>query len=714
MLAAEAAVGFAVLFMFLEGWRRDFRVPVAFSRDALEYLMQVKGTLDNGWWWVHPRLSAPGVFEQIQFPSNTNVDQAIVWIVGLITRHPGLCINLSWMIMIVLSALIASRCLVLLGVPRGLAIPIGLLFGLSPYALYRNIDHFSLATYLVPIPCTVALLAATNRLGPLEGPSRSALMIGCVLIGFNYTYYAFFACFLILVASAIAFAADRNRRNAVRAAAFVGAICLATAVNLAPSFVSWARHGKPVSIPEKHAAEAEQYGLKIRHLVSPVLDHRFPPFRYWTEGEDAEDYAFENENKTSRLGVIGTVGFIALLCGLFTTRLAAALRDGPLFVGASRLTLAALLLGTIGGFGSLFNLLISPEIRAYNRITPFISFFSVVAIALIADKLTTRGGTSTVKLWMPAAVVACFLVGLYDQSQAARPLNREHDGIRQEWAALGGFVRSIEERLPDGAMVFQLPVLTYLNETGREKMQALDHIKPYVASSRVRWSYPALSDSIVRWQQQVGRLPTAVLATAVMAQGFRALLIDRNGYADRGDLLMMELDASSSSEAVIAKSDRYIALDLQMVRKADVPMERLPQLGVAASATTGDLAECGASTAHNLEWIGGSSAPFARRPVSIPFSGEFVVAGWAIDERNQTVAADIDVVIGGKPYPAFYGLDRPDVDSYFGVAAYRASGFVVRLSGETVGRGMTHLSLRILAADRSCYYQTPVIPIMAQ
>jgi len=61
----EATVVFVLLFLFLAGWRRDFRVPLSFTRDALEYLMQVKGTIENGWWWIHPRLSAPGVFEQI-------------------------------------------------------------------------------------------------------------------------------------------------------------------------------------------------------------------------------------------------------------------------------------------------------------------------------------------------------------------------------------------------------------------------------------------------------------------------------------------------------------------------------------------------------------------------------------------------------------------------------------------------------------------------
>src|SRR5207247_6888050 len=334
--------------------------------------------------------------------------------------------------------------------------------------------------------------------------------------------------------------------------------------------------------------------------------------------------------------------------------------------------------------------------------------------ALIAEKLLDRPATARVRRWVTSTVVAALIISVYDEGQAAGPLNRKHAAISHEWAALAIFVGSLEQRLPAGAMVFQLPVLTYLNEIGRERMQPLDHIKPYLASSRVHWSYPALSDSIVRWPQQVGRLPTPVLATALEAQGFRAVLIDRDGYFDRGRTLLTELGVPGSSRAVIAESERYIALDLRFVRKGDAPSDRLPRLGAKVTAATAGARDCGTTPTYNLEWIGGSSTPFARLPVTVALSGEFSVVGWAVDEPHRTVAGDVDVVVGDTAYSAFYGVDRPDVAKYFGISAYRGSGFIVRLTGEKVGGGARDLSLRILAADRSCYYQTPKIPILAQ
>ena len=121
--------------------------------------------------------------------------------------------------------------------------------------------------------------------------------------------------------------------------------------------------------------------------MSPIRNHSFPLVSDWSVLEQGARYPLENENTSARLGLIATVGFVALLAGVFAPRIASALSDDPLFLNAGRLTLAAVLLGTIGGFGSLFNLLVAAEIRAYNRVEPFIAFLSLVAIAILADKL---------------------------------------------------------------------------------------------------------------------------------------------------------------------------------------------------------------------------------------------------------------------------------------------------------------------------------------
>jgi len=126
------------------------------------------------------------------------------------------------------------------------------------------------------------------------------------------------------------------------------------------------------------------------------------------------------------------------------------------------------------------------------------------------------------------------------------------------------------------------------------------------------------------------------------------------------------------------------------------------------------LHECGAATAHYLEWVADEAAPFLRRPVTVSLRGDVSLTGWAVDRPNDGLAAAIDVVIDDTPLPAFYGIDRPDVASALGSPRYRGSGFAGRLRGHQIGAGTHTVSVRIVSADRQCFYQGTPIPVSAQ
>jgi hypothetical protein len=438
LVAFGQAIFIAVsLWVILEGWHRDIRVPLGFSVDSLFALSQTKATVDHGWWWFNPSIGAPFGFDARAFPANNNVDQAIVWVLSRWLPPDAFAImNLAWVAMVVLSGLSATWCMRKLGATSASAVVAGTLFALSPYALYRNIGHIWMAIYLVPFPATIALLLVSGRLPDrVAWKGFAALLAGCVVLGFNYVYYPFFACFLLVVGAMAGFLTYRNRQILLAGGVAVSVITICVLLNLAPSLYAWSRYGKPDQMPDKVAAESEVYGLKIRQLVSPPPRHAFPPFRWWADKELTANFPLETENRASRLGLVATLGFLWLLGILFVPRCASRLASGDILVGASQLTIAAVLLGTIGGFGSLFSLLISPEIRAYNRIAPFIAFFSFVAVAFAIDVLVR-----TRRRRIAAALVVLF-VGLIDQRIAAVALNIRYAADAAETRSLGHFVR---------------------------------------------------------------------------------------------------------------------------------------------------------------------------------------------------------------------------------------------------------------------------------
>jgi hypothetical protein len=696
----------AVLFVYLRGWDRDFTVPFRFSRDGLSAAMQSKSTVDNGWWWFNSKIGAPFGVDEVQYPENSNVNQVIVWIVSRVVRAPATAINVSWLLMVVLSGIIATSCMRRLGASRASALAAGTLFAFTPYAMYRNIGHFSLVIYLVPFVCTAALLLAAGRPDRWYwGRTFLGLLGGCLLISFNYVYYAFFACFILIVASLAGGLQYRAPRLLAAGSICVALICGGTILNLAPSVHSWEQRGKPLVVQDKGPAESELYGLKIRQLVSPGLWHRFPPFRAWLAREQAAAFPLETENGSSRLGVVASLGFLALLGLLFVPRFSQALRARDTLLAASRLTLAAVLLGTVGGFGSLFSLLVSPDIRAYNRISPFITFFSLTAVALLLDAMVTSRSRRV------AAALAIAVVGLADQRAAVVNLNAVHKDIAAEVTSLRTLVRSLESRLPADAMVFELPVRPYPTDDGVERMQPYDQLRPYLVSRTLRWSYPALSNQQARWHQAAALLTPQRLVPELASQGFAAILIDRYGYADNGAETLASLeDQPSDRPEVMGETPRYVAVDIRRAASAMPAGSILAQAAGSSPASAG-LAPCTGDALVYIDRIGSVSAPFAAGPVHVNAASESRIEGWAIDQAAGTNGLGVDVFIDQTPVPAIYGLDRPDVSAHFQRPGYRQSGFMAGVSTTRFGKGPHTLSLHVVAADRRCYFQTDPLPV---
>jgi len=115
LIGAQVLLTSVLLCLIFQVWRRDLHVPLEFSHDALEYLIQAKGTLENGWWWSNPRLSAPGSFQQIAYASNSNVDQLMVLLVGRFSQDVALCLNATWVIFTIAAGAIATWCFLRMG-----------------------------------------------------------------------------------------------------------------------------------------------------------------------------------------------------------------------------------------------------------------------------------------------------------------------------------------------------------------------------------------------------------------------------------------------------------------------------------------------------------------------------------------------------------------------------------------------------------------------
>jgi len=220
-------------------------------------------------------------------------------------------------------------------------------------------------------------------------------------------------------------------------------------------------------------------------------------------------------------------------------------------------------LAVVGCGGSAFSLLITPQLRAYNRICVYIAFFALTAVALGFDWCTRRVGGSGVSRHLAAVVVWALVLlgGTWDQT-GPRFIPAYQD-VRQKFQADAKFFQAIESRLPSGSSVFQLPVVRFPEEPPVHHMLDYDHLRGYLHTRSLRWSYGALKGREGdAWQKSLAGLPAQELARRVALAGFSGIYLNRDGYADDGAAVEKALIEELNVVPVASVDHRLLFFDI--------------------------------------------------------------------------------------------------------------------------------------------------------
>jgi hypothetical protein len=527
---AQALVVAVALVLVLRLWEQRLEVPLGYDSDALFYTALVKATAEDG--TTHLRhLGMPFGVDIVDWPQATPFDFTVMRLLFAVSGTPGIAINLYWLLSVVGTGVTATFALRCLGLEPSLAFGLGYLYALSPCAFNRNVHHITLVFHFVPLIALLALTLATGEPERLRRGGRVAVLAACLLQGLSYAYYSFFSCVLLVAAGALGWLRTRRADVVQLAAAGLVVITIATGTSLAPSVLYWRAHGVNAELQYKYASQADVYGLKIRDLLVPIPDHPLAAFRAVAARVKEAHFPADNENTIGKLCTLGSLGFLILLAVSLGSASGAFRGGWAEFGGPAALTLVALLVAQIGGFGSLFSLFVSPDIRAYNRIVVFIAFFSLFALGLALARLQAA---VLARGWAPPAllrggVLGLLLVAVVDQASTT--------GILQARAGYGSrydldreFVARVESQLPKGALVFQLPHTIVPIEDVPTHMSTYAHAHAYLHSRSLRWSWGAIAGRNGGWQREVQRLPARSLVKTLAMAGFSGIWIDRFGY----------------------------------------------------------------------------------------------------------------------------------------------------------------------------------------
>jgi len=563
-------------------WHGDLSVPLRYTPvdDTKFYLMLVKGIIDHGWYLTNSTLGAPFGQQLFDYPQGAdNLSLLLIRGLALFSSNPAVVVNLFFLLTFALVSAISHLVLRALGVSVAVAGIASVLFAMLPYHFFRGESHLLLsAYYAVPLSAWLFLEVLRgaglfpSRVPParrsLRWASRRSLATGaaCLVIGSANLYYATFA--LVLIAGAtVILVALRRWRSALEGTVVVGLVVGTLAVNVAPSLVYRARHGEDSLVARTAIADettTEAFALRLTNLVLPVPGSRIGPLRRLTASYDRAIAPGYCEACFASLGVVGSTGLGWLaLCGLGSLVGASGwLGARRLFRHASVGVAIALAVGTVGGLSSLFEFLITPDIRAWNRISVFIAFLSLLAVALLLDSLL--GALRRRRLGSLAAATllgGVLVLGVLDQTTPR--FVPDYAVSARQWRSDANFVAEIERRLGRGASIFELPYVPFpegypdtpVGDQVAAYATKYEPVRGYLHSSTLRWSYGAMKGRPADWPAQLAGQPLPFVVTSAAAAGFDGLWVDPAGFEPAKAQLVLSAVRSLLAQAPLTSPD---------------------------------------------------------------------------------------------------------------------------------------------------------------
>lgn len=594
-MAVSGIVTAVLLVPVFRLWRATLDIPLDYRADAAGHAVLVKAVIEHGWYENNPSLGAPFSMVLHDFPVGDHLHLVLMKLIGHLGFSYGATINIYYLASYVLTAVVATWAVRKLGSSTPTAVVMGVLYAYLPYHFTRGESHLFLGAYYV-VPLAVYLgvmvLRGGGELLPRTDGSgvrrylpvlRTAAF--CVLIGSASAYYGVFTALLLGVAAVVGAVAWRSWRVLVLGGGIAALVLGVVVANVIPDLLYIREHGRNAAVRAHAPGDPETYATKLAQLVLPMPMHRIDRLAALRQRYE-RDYPLPSEQ--AAMGAVASVGFVALLCLLFIRALRPP-RDAldRRFEELAVLAGAGFLIGTVGGVSTLIALVVTTQVRAWNRLSVFIAFASLTAVAFAVDRVTRLlRGRRFAPMASAALVVLLGVGGLIDQT--SNTFVPGYEETAAEFTSDREFVRRIERTLGEGAMVYQLPRVLYPEAAAPGRMVDYDEMRGYLHSDSLRWSYGAMKGRPAsNWQDNLTGKPVPELLRTLVAIGFTGLYTDRWGYDDNGAALEAEVAAATGASATASRNGRLSFFDLRAYRDRITSSTPASELEAVASAALG-------------------------------------------------------------------------------------------------------------------------------
>lgn len=560
-LALMAAIAVAVALVVLRPWPPDG--PVVYGGDFFQHLALVQSSDLLGSPRPTERLAAPDGLDWSVFPSGgERLHLIVLRTLTAVTGDIHSAVTLFLVAGLVVTVLVAFAVLRWLGVRPLFAGAAAVAFSFGAGFGERLLPGHLFLCLLYPVPLGVYVAVWASWPGRVRERRWGFPAVAAAVVAVSSSYYAAFTLVAVAGLGVAVAVLRRDPRRLAAPALVMAAVVVVAGASLAPQLA--ARSGNPTAdAMVRTADDASRYALHVPQLLLPRDDHPVPVLAALGRA------ASPTGRPGDRGAVLGLVGTAALL---WTVVAAAAHgwrprnRTDRTVARLAVLAVTATAMATVGG--PVLAGLGLTQIRAWSRLAVFVAFVSLAGLALLAQRWAAQ--VSRPRL-VPAVVALVTLAALVETAVVlpTRELTRR---ARDADAAL---VAGLDARLGPGGSVFQLPVVSFPDDVGAERLLA-----PVVAAVRdgrdLRFSAGFFRGGGQDWQISWTTEPAPRLVAGVAAAGYDALLVDVGHHLLEGPAQLVAGLTAELGPPTVSRDERFAWWDLRPLRAALVAAHGRP------------------------------------------------------------------------------------------------------------------------------------------
>jgi hypothetical protein len=569
-------------------WRRGVNFKslelIQMHGDGLSVYAMAKGFSQTPWSAWNHHLGYPNGLSIVGQPGLNWVHILSLWLTVFIVHQPIVAVNLLYFLGFGLAASSSWIVLRYFKVRHSLSIVFAFAFAFIPEHWQRQSHLFLSLYWTIPISCFYILqinnggvaryfrddLTARQRL--LRILTLGMLIEFLVEQGVYYAFFTFLLAFLVFLFRNLDYRSWNREVRVTISTLLSHGFLLALSLEVETKLALWS--GTNLSAFARSPFESLLYGGLLPQLVYPWAGSSL--YRISNSAEQLPStlsrlYVPGNENLYWQGLIPGLCVALLLLSIVFLLGNRRVSKDLKAIEPNVQIALTAFVIGLLfyvsGGLGFLLSL-INPQIRAWNRLSFFLSFFAIFAVACFVSQKIDR--SKKIFGYRPSAtsfVVAAGLAIVFTLDSLPSGLHLDLTAYRSQTQELQRWIKSVEVQTGGHCPVLEIPVTKYPEVPPTLGLADYEQFLPYLESSDLSFTYGSMKMSkLSAWQQKIPSQIDINYLNEVSANGFCSIAWDALGLSDAELLGLRKLAQSLGLIVIESESHRWGSINIQALR----------------------------------------------------------------------------------------------------------------------------------------------------